>query len=48
MPGGLIALLDDIAMLAKLAGASVDDVGAALSGQAEVVRVGAGDPAPFE
>ena len=29
MPGGLAALLDDIAVLAKLAAASVDDVGAA-------------------
>ena len=29
MPSGLVALLDDIAMLAKLAAASVDDVGAA-------------------
>jgi uncharacterized protein len=29
MPGGLIALLDDVAMLAKLAAASVDDVGVA-------------------
>ena len=29
MPGGLVALLDDIAALAKLAGASLDDVSAA-------------------
>jgi uncharacterized protein len=29
MPSGLIALLDDVAMLAKLAGASVDDVSVA-------------------
>jgi uncharacterized protein len=29
MPGGLVALLDDVAALAKLAAASVDDVGAA-------------------
>ncbi len=29
MPGGLIALLDDVAALAKIAGASVDDVAAA-------------------
>jgi len=29
MPGGLVALLDDIAALAKLAGASLDDVAAA-------------------
>lgn len=31
MPGGLIALLDDVAMLAKLAAASVDDVAGAAS-----------------
>lgn len=30
MPSGLIALLDDVAMIAKLAAASVDDVGAAV------------------
>ena len=29
MPSGLIALLDDVAMIAKLASASVDDIGAA-------------------
>ena len=29
MPSGLIALLDDVATIAKLAAASVDDVGAA-------------------
>ncbi len=29
MPSGLIALLDDIATIAKLAAASVDDVGLA-------------------
>ena len=29
MPGGLVALLDDIATIAKLAAASIDDVGAA-------------------
>lgn len=29
MPGGLIALLDDVAAMAKLAAASVDDVAAA-------------------
>jgi predicted DNA repair protein MutK len=29
MPSGLIALLDDVAMIAKLAAASIDDVGAA-------------------
>ncbi|MCB0993233.1 MAG: DUF808 family protein, partial [Acidimicrobiales bacterium] len=31
MAGGLVGLLDDIASLAKLAAASVDDVGAAAS-----------------
>ncbi|MGK6355888.1 DUF808 domain-containing protein [Sphingomonas sp. DT-207] len=31
MPGGLVALLDDVAALAKLAAASVDDVAAAAS-----------------
>ena len=29
MAGGLVGLLDDVAALAKLAAASVDDVGAA-------------------
>ena len=29
MPSGLIALLDDVAMIAKLASASLDDIGAA-------------------
>ena len=29
MSGGLFALLDDVALLAKLAAASVDDIGAA-------------------
>ena len=29
MPTGLVALLDDIAVIAKLAAASLDDVGAA-------------------
>jgi hypothetical protein len=29
MPGGLVGLLDDVAALAKLAAASIDDVGAA-------------------
>ena len=29
MPSGLIALLDDVAMIARLAAASVDDVGVA-------------------
>ncbi|UZN02019.1 DUF808 domain-containing protein [Cellulomonas sp. S1-8] len=39
MAGGLAALLDDIAMLAKLAAASVDDVGAA-AGRASAKAVG--------
>ena len=39
MPGGLVALLDDIAVLAKLAAASVDDVGAA-AGRASVKAAG--------
>ena len=30
MPSGLIALLDDVATIAKLAAASVDDIGAAV------------------
>ena len=29
MPSGLVALLDDIAVIAKIAAASLDDVGAA-------------------
>ena len=29
MAGGLVALLDDVAALARLAAASIDDVGAA-------------------
>ena len=29
MPSGLIALLDDVATIAKLAAASIDDIGAA-------------------
>ncbi len=29
MPGGLVALLDDVAAIAKVAAASVDDVAAA-------------------
>ena len=29
MPSGLIALLDDVATIAKLAAASLDDIGAA-------------------
>ena len=37
MPSGLIALLDDVATIAKLAAASVDDVGAAASKGAGVV-----------
>ena len=39
MSGGLAALLDDIAVLAKLAAASVDDVGAA-AGRASVKAAG--------
>ncbi len=39
MPGGLAALLDDIALLAKLAAASVDDVGAA-AGRASAKAAG--------
>ena len=39
MPGGLAALLDDVAALAKLAAASIDDVGAA-AGRASVKAAG--------
>lgn len=39
MAGGLVALLDDVASLAKLAAASLDDVGAA-TGQASAKAVG--------
>ncbi len=39
MAGGLVALLDDVAALAKLAAASVDDVGAA-AGRASVKATG--------
>jgi predicted DNA repair protein MutK len=39
MPGGLVALLDDVAALAKLAAASIDDVGAA-AGRAGVKAAG--------
>ena len=39
MAGGLVALLDDVAALAKLAAASLDDVGAATS-RASVKAVG--------
>ena len=39
MAGGLAALLDDVAMLAKLAAASVDDVGAA-AGKASTKAIG--------
>jgi predicted DNA repair protein MutK len=39
MPGGLVALLDDVAALAKLAAASVDDVAAA-AGRAGVKAAG--------
>lgn len=39
MPGGLAALLDDVAAIAKLAAASIDDVGAA-AGRAGVKAAG--------
>ncbi len=39
MSGGLFALLDDVALLAKLAAASVDDIGAA-AGRASMKAVG--------
>ena len=39
MSGGLAALLDDVAAMAKLAAASVDDVGAA-AGRASVKAAG--------
>ncbi|GAA5512160.1 inner membrane protein YedI [Deinococcus carri] len=39
MSGGLVALLDDVAALAKLAAASIDDVGAA-AGKAGVKAIG--------
>jgi predicted DNA repair protein MutK len=39
MPGGLVGLLDDVAALAKLAAASIDDVGAA-AGRASVKAAG--------
>jgi predicted DNA repair protein MutK len=39
MPSGLIALLDDVAGIAKLAAASVDDVGAA-AGKASTKAAG--------
>ena len=39
MAGGLVALLDDIAAIAKLAAASVDDVGAA-AGRASAKAAG--------
>ena len=39
MAGGLVALLDDIAVLAKLAAASIDDVGAA-AGRASLKAAG--------
>ena len=39
MAGGLVGLLDDVAALAKLAAASVDDVGAA-AGRASVKAAG--------
>ncbi|MFM8598931.1 MAG: DUF808 family protein, partial [Mycobacterium sp.] len=39
MAGGLVGLLDDVAALAKLAAASIDDVGAA-AGRASVKAAG--------
>ena len=39
MAGGLVGLLDDVAALAKLAAASIDDVGAA-AGKASVKAAG--------
>ena len=39
MSGGLVALLDDVAALAKLAAASIDDIGAA-AGRAGVKAIG--------
>lgn len=39
MPSGLAALLDDVAMIAKLAAASIDDIGAA-AGKASVKAAG--------
>ena len=39
MPSGLIALLDDVAGIAKLAAASLDDVGAA-AGKASTKAAG--------
>ena len=39
MSGGLVGLLDDVAALAKLAAASIDDVGAA-AGRASVKEIG--------
>ena len=39
MAGGLVGLLDDVAALAKLAAASLDDVGAA-AGRASVKAAG--------
>ena len=39
MSGGLVALLDDVAMIAKMAAASVDDIGAA-AGRASMKAVG--------
>ena len=41
MSVGLVALLDDVAVLAKLAAASVDDIGAA-AGRASTKAAGVG------
>ena len=40
MSGGLVALLDDVAALAKLAAASLDDIGAAGRDEDEGARPG--------
>ena len=52
MASGLIALLDDVALIAKVAAASIDDVGAA-AGKAGVKAAGVvitevADKAPFQ
>lgn len=45
MAGGLVGLLDDVAALAKLAAASVDDVGAA-AGRASMKAAGSSSTTP--
>ena len=44
MAGGLVGLLDDVAALAKLAAASIDDVGVA-AGMGVGARIGLRSPA---